>query len=587
MPAEFSILITPLEDASRPVVEAKQFPLLVRHLLDRFFNNELVSVEGETLPLIMTVAWAMALPTLVATILLFPAYHRFYPRPPVPPFWGQVADRYFFVMYEWVVMGGITVFEWDLLFPNALDVFVLSVLPIAHRRLLLARVAAVTTFLGCFLLGTSSLGTFFFPLATEPANAARAYAAHSVAVLAAGVCAASLVLALQGVLISVFGARIFRMVATFLQSLLIMTASIVLFLFPVVSHSLEPLVQSSALAARCFPPFWFLGIYQSILSGPATLPAFTRLARIGYEATGILLALAVITYPIAYRRSVREAIEGFLAPQRRRWLVRPLLAALHRSVLRTPAQRAIYHFVNQTLFRSQRHRLYLAMYAGLGIALAFSWIMVFHDSGGQLSIGISSSGVRMAIPALAFWVVAGLCTSLLSPADAKGGWIFPLIGGRVTLDQLRTVQRWVLVWSVSLLVAAVIGLTWLSSPDLHQVHFLSVQLLVGIGICFILSDLFTLQTKTIPFTEPRVPRNTDLAFILLRYIVLFPALVVYTVQCEPWIESSFLRLVAAALAIVAAHLGLRATQSRMFRTREAAPNMEDEGEQSRVLGLRS
>ena len=34
-------------------------------------------MDGETLPLIMTVAWAIALPTLVATIFLFPAYHAF------------------------------------------------------------------------------------------------------------------------------------------------------------------------------------------------------------------------------------------------------------------------------------------------------------------------------------------------------------------------------------------------------------------------------------------------------------------------------------------------------------------------------
>src|SRR6202167_5254939 len=131
-----------------------QFKLLVRHLLDRFFNNEIVSVDGETLPLIMTVAWAIALPTLVATIFLFPAYHAFPPKPPRPPFWAQVTNHFFSLFYALVVMGGITLFEWDLLFPNVLDVFVLSVLPIAERRLLLARVAAVLTFLGLFLIGT-------------------------------------------------------------------------------------------------------------------------------------------------------------------------------------------------------------------------------------------------------------------------------------------------------------------------------------------------------------------------------------------------------------------------------------------------
>ena len=217
----------------------KQFKLLVRHLLDRFFNNEIVSVDGETLPLIMTVAWAIALPTLVATIFLFPAYHAFPPKPPTPPFWGRVADHYGFVMYSWVVMGAITAFEWDLLVPNVLDVFVLSVLPIAQRRLLLARVAAILTFLGLFLIGTSSLGIIFFPLATEPPDVPRAYAAHFLAVTTAGLCAAFMVLALQGLLISLLGARLFRAISSFLQSLVMMVLSIVLFMFPVFSRSLE------------------------------------------------------------------------------------------------------------------------------------------------------------------------------------------------------------------------------------------------------------------------------------------------------------------------------------------------------------
>jgi hypothetical protein len=162
------LLILQPDDSLLSSAGQDQFKLLVRHLLVRFFNNEIVSVDGETLPLIMTVAWAIALPTLVATIFLFPAYHGFPPKPPTPSFWGRVADHYGFVMYAWVVMGAITVFEWDLLVPNVLDVFVLSVLPIGERSLLLARVAAILIFLGLFLFGTSSLGIIFFPLATEP-----------------------------------------------------------------------------------------------------------------------------------------------------------------------------------------------------------------------------------------------------------------------------------------------------------------------------------------------------------------------------------------------------------------------------------
>ena len=159
-----------------------------------------------------------------------------------------------------------------------------------ERRLLLARVAAILIFLGLFLLGTSSLGIIFFPLATEPADVPSAYAAHFVAVTAAGLCAASLVLALQGLLISLLGARLFRAISSFLQSLVVMVLSIVLFLFPVFSRSLEALIQSGATAVRWFPPFWFLGVYESIVAGPSALPAFTQLAHTGYKATALLMA---------------------------------------------------------------------------------------------------------------------------------------------------------------------------------------------------------------------------------------------------------------------------------------------------------
>jgi hypothetical protein len=573
------------DDSVLSLAGQKQFKLLVRHLLDRFFNNEIVSVDGETLPLIMTVAWAIALPTLVATIFLFPAYHAFRPRPPIPPFWGRVADHYGFVMYSWVVMGGITVFEWDLLVPNVLDVFVLSVLPIAERRLLLARVAAVLTFLGLFLIGTSSLGTIFFPLATEPSDAPRAYAAHFLAVTTAGLCAASMVLALQGLFISLLGARLFRTISSFLQSLVMMILSTVLFMFPVFSRSLEALIQSGGTAVRCFPPFWFLGVYESILAGPSALPAFTQLAHTGYKATALLMALAIITYPLAYARSTRQAVEGSIAPNTRSRFVQPAIRALHATLVRTPPRRAVYHFISQTLFRSQRHRLYLAMYAGIGIALASVWVVVLRIEGGHIRIAISPSGVRLAVPALAFWIVAGLCTSLLSPADPAGSWVFRLIHGKASTDHLAATKLWVLLWAMTLTLGAVAVLQISSYPQLRAPRELVTQVLVAAGICLLLTDAFSLQTATIPFTEARVPRNTDLGFILLRYIVFFPALVVATVNYEWWIEVSAGHLIVTTLGIIAAHFALRYVQWRIRRERVSRSVAQEEGEVSRVLGL--
>ena len=345
-----------------------------------------------------------------------------------------------------------------------------------------------------------------------------------------------MVLALQGLLISVLGARLFRTISSFLQSLVVMVLSIVLFLFPVFSRSLEALIQSGGTAVRWFPPFWFLGVYESIVAGPSALPAFTQLAHTGYKATALLMVLAIITYPLAYARSTRQAVEGSIAPHTRSWLVQPGIRVLHGTLLRTPSRRAVYHFISQTLFRSQRHRLYLAMYAGVGIALACSWIIVFRVESGHIRIAVSTTGVRLAVPALAFWIVAGLCTSLLSPADPAGSWVFRLIHGKASPDHLSATRRWVLLWALAMTLGAVAVLQFVSYPELRGLRESLTQVLVAAGICLLLTDAFSIQTATIPFTEARVPRNTDLAFILLRYIVFFPALVMATVHYESWIE---------------------------------------------------
>ncbi len=87
------------------------FEILVRHLIDRFFNNELLASDDET-KRVMQISCAVALPTLIVSLFLFPVYHAFPPAPLHRPFWSQAGDHYFYVMYSFVVMGAATVYEW-------------------------------------------------------------------------------------------------------------------------------------------------------------------------------------------------------------------------------------------------------------------------------------------------------------------------------------------------------------------------------------------------------------------------------------------------------------------------------------------
>jgi hypothetical protein len=578
-----TLLTRPQTSIAKPA--KTQFNLLVRHLLDRFFNNDMISVGGDSIPLIMTIAYAIALPTVVMAIFAYPFYHAFPPHPHVPPFWFQVSDHYFFVMYSFVAMGAVTIFDWDMLFPNLLDIFILTILPIPNRRLLLARMSAVLVFLTLFLVGTGSLGIIFFPVITELPGT-RLFAAHFVAITASGVFAAAFVLALQGVLINILGARLFRMASTFIQTLSMTILFIVLSLYPLLTRTLKLLIESNSPAVRYFPPFWFLGIYECILAGHSKLPAFASLAKTGYWATSIVALLAFITYPLAHRRRTRQSIEGTVAPDTRSRVAQLLSSPLHAILLRTPSQRAVYHFIDQTILRTQRHRVYLAMYAGLGIALITACAVVIHVEPNHVSITFSPYGLRLAIPAVAFWTVAGLRTALASPADPGGSWAFRVIHGRPPSDHLKAIRIWVLTWSLIITMGTVAALHFIASSEMRGAKETSAQLLVGAGLCVLLTDIFFLKVSTIPFTEARVPLNTDLAFVLLRYIVFFPVLVFTMADIEPWIEANAGHLLVTTLLILATHIALHHAHQRIIAKEENLNPFDEEPPLFQTLGLR-
>jgi len=234
---ENAVLSLEVQAGMGPVIEPErsQFELLVRHLLDRFLNNDMVSVEGEAKKRLIQAAVVIAVPQLIFALFLYPVYHGVPPiRPLKPPFWSQVNHHYFYVMYSFVVMGVVTVFEWEQLFPELLDVFVLSTLPIANRRLFWARISALVMFLTMFLAVVNLLGAVFFPLVADLPGLLRLVLAHVVAVGSAGVFVAAFFLGLQGVLINVLGQRLSRAVSPFVQGLSMMILLTVLVLCPMV-----------------------------------------------------------------------------------------------------------------------------------------------------------------------------------------------------------------------------------------------------------------------------------------------------------------------------------------------------------------
>jgi hypothetical protein len=583
-PAVLSLSVqAALDTTARP---RNWFEVLVRHFFTRFFHNELITSDDGDARRIMIVAYAFALPGLLVALFLYPAYHGFPPHPHVRTFWAQTCDHYFYVMYSFVVMGAATVYEWDLLFPDLLDVFILSVLPIDRRHLFFARVLALAIFLGLVLLGTSGLGIIFFSVFTEAPPVLLHYLAHTTAVLTSGAFAAATFLALQGILLNTVGENIFRRITPILQGASVLLLLTVLLLTPTITKSLQPLLNSNSSAIRYFPPFWFLGIYESILAGPSALPIFHQLARNGCIALLIALTLTVLTYPLAYRRRVRQLIEGGTAVRSRRRNARLINRLLHATILRIPAQRATFHFISQTILRAQKQRVMLAMYGGLAVALAVSSMLIFRVENGHAHPALTPDGIRAATPILIFWTIAGLSSVFSSAIDRRGAWIFRLIHGRPNLSHLAGARIWIISTAILIGLTSALLLHTLSPATLRTPTSTTMQIIVALGIPFLLANLFLFPTRTIPFTHTRQSSITDLPLVVVRYFILFPIFISMLLSEEKWMEASPIHLTKELLILAFILLLIRARYIRSIRQSPLDTGLEDPDAFPQSLGLR-
>src|SRR5580704_16117694 len=82
--------------------DRSQFSHLVRHFLERFFNHETASPDGDAKTRLVQIALATGLPPFLIAIYLWPVYHPIAGWPPghpstgaPPAYWLQVNHHFF------------------------------------------------------------------------------------------------------------------------------------------------------------------------------------------------------------------------------------------------------------------------------------------------------------------------------------------------------------------------------------------------------------------------------------------------------------------------------------------------------------
>ena len=493
------------------------FGLLIRHFAGRFFDNEIVSQQGDMRTNVAQALGLVAVPGMFVAFALLPMGLRF--DRPFEHHAQLLANCYFFVIYSMVVMGFVMVFEWDALFPDRKDYVILTPLPLSSNSIFLGKMAALIGFLALFVVDSNFLGALLFPLVTGRSGILAAiFRAHIAAVVAGGVFVALAFAAVQGVLINVLTGRAFRRISPWVQMAAMALVIVVLFLTPLICASLEPLLARNDPLVRWFPPFWFLGLYVDLLPGHPGGPWFHLMAVRAQHALWIAAAAFAVTYLAGYRRHARRVMESLESGFRGPGAIRTRLERLaNRWLLPHPLERATFHFISSTILRNPRQRLFLATYAGISCALTIPSVVHIASRPGEPLVSFLSEGL-VAVPlTLSFFVVTGLRASFNFPAELRANWVFQMCETESCAEHIRASRKWIVLLGLApaFTLLAPVEL-YFRGPLLAAVH-LSFALVLSL----VLLNLLLVWFRKIPFTCSYFPGKMSLAGMALIYFLGF------------------------------------------------------------------
>ena len=552
--------------------------LLARTFFTRFFESELLPPG---LPQVQLVIWSLAI--LAAPGLLLPmrfgsAYSMMQAQPDLLAR-VMLLHRLAFITISMTAMGLVALVLWDNVFPDRRDARQLGVLPLSGRVLIGARLLALTALAGVFLLGVNAIPTLTYgPLVGLYGGASNplfGMVAHLLATSAAGLFVFFALIALQGTWLSIGGRRWADRFALVLQVLFVVALLLNLLLLPRLAAALRFGLGHVAAdpTLRNVPSFWFLALYDVLGGRPS--PGSGRLAAIGVVATLGVVSIAVGMLIAMHTRLMRLALEGQEPARQSARLVHTLVAPIVGLTCRGPIARAVFGFTLRTLVRSRSHRLLLALYLGVALAvivIIISPVVVRYGLRGFASPSVS----LLAVPfVLMFLSLCGLKLLLGIPVEPKANWVFRLLEPADRMAVVNGARGALLLAGVA--PAATIGavsaaLLWGAWPAL-------VHGSICIGMGWLLAELLLSPLRKIPFTCTYFPGRSRIGLWPL-YFLAFSNYCFTTAAIDRALLDSPRAFAAVLVTIVAAIGVLTLTRARALK---APPGLRFEEEDPDAL----
>ncbi|UCC40580.1 MAG: hypothetical protein JSV96_03800 [Candidatus Aminicenantes bacterium] len=511
--------------------DVKQFFILVKHFYFRLFLNDIVSFEEQMKEKVIGI---LALLAIFSAHLSHVILWKYWLVADKGISW---VDKCYLISFFMIVMGFITVLEWDVIFPDSRDFSNLMPLPIKLRTLFSAKFTSLCLFVGLFALGMNSLSTlvfwYYLPQwhSTSLIYGLRFIFAHLTSVFAANFFIFFVSVFLIGSLMTLFGYKIFSRISIYLRAVLMIVFVFLLFLFitapTYVSQffsSFIALKESNSLFLYLFPPMWFVGLYETLLGNRD--PLFSALSNYSL--------LAIITPAIAffiaaffgYRRYLKK-IHEVRAKSVRLFKIKTTLIGIFDSIfLSNPVQRAVFYFFGRTIRRSIFHKMRLITYMAISSGMVLILLTTLIDDYNNFFL---INRTLLSVPLiLTFFLLVGMRSIVNIPVSLEANWIFRLTQRRDKRHYFSGLKKGVFFYTLNPLFAVLFVIyLFLWGGETAFLHCL-----YGLVVSVFLMEVLFQNYHKIPFACSYLPGKAKMHIFWIVYLFSFLTFVLFFSSTE-------------------------------------------------------
>lgn len=503
--------------------ERHQFRILLRSFFSRAVDLELLSPGGEINNLMIQFAAILAAFNFVVAYVLVPRYFTS-TQPHSLLLVSAWSDEEFLISTTISVVGLFVVLAWENLLPYVRDSFVLGILPVRTRTIALAKVTSVGCAVGAIVLLVNVFTSLCYAgiAASDSSILAvlRTFGAYWLTMCMAALFTLAVFIGIQGLAAQALSYRAFQRWSGMVQLLAFFSILAAYFLKPQLATVPGLAAPQNHNWLTWLPSYWFLGIFQE-LSGSAN-PIFARLARHGMSMTGLAITVAAFSLSLVYGRTVKKIVEQpDIAPTDRLHHSSGVLSRLVELMFNRPIDRALMLFALRTFVRSRKHRLLLAMFSGIGLAIAAAYTEsllygVWGQRWNQVNVPL-----MVASLVLLFFVVFGMRIVFTFPHALRSNWIFRVTAVQRPARYFFAVRKSLYTLAAfPILTASLVFLLaiWPGRPVL-------LHILVLVTVAVILVEKSLQGFSKIPFACSYLPGKANLNVTLGVYaaVILFAA----------------------------------------------------------------